>query len=133
VLLIVMTTATSACAHILGDENSSPEQFEVVVINNSDEPVYSVHSPPEATAPTGAIGAVRVGEERSIGIGVAAIGDEPGGCFDSHLWLLRSRTGRTYPQADEVSDYADEFEVIRHFAPDECTDQEQIIVEYDGP
>lgn len=124
----------AGCTSWFGDENTTPAQFEVVVVNNSDQPVYHVFGDVNATEPAGLFSATRSEEESAIRIGVAKVGDEPGGCFNDNLWLLVSRSGQRYRQGD-ISQYADDHEIIRHFRPGECTDQdqEQIVVEYDGP
>jgi hypothetical protein len=123
---------TSGCTDWFGDENTAPRPFEVVVVNNSDQPIYHVFGEADATEPEGRFSATRPEEESVIGIGVAKVGDELGGCFDDNLWLVVSRSGERYRQGD-ISEYADDLDIIRHFSPGECTDQEQIIVEYDGP
>lgn len=119
------------CAGWFGDENTSPARFEVVVSNQSDRDIYFAFGESGDTEPTGRFETVFPGEEFSLGFGVAAVGDEPGGCFTQPVWVLTSRSGQSYRQGD-ISEYADDFEVIRHFGTGECTDQEQIVVEYDG-
>jgi hypothetical protein len=69
---------TSACTGWFGDENSTPAKFEVVAVNQTDEPIYVVFGSADATEPSGRFSALRPGEERPIRIGVAAVGDEPG-------------------------------------------------------
>lgn len=102
-----------------------------MVANQSGRPIYYAFGDSDPDEPTGRFETVFPGEEFSLGFGVAAIGDEPGGCFKQALWVLTDRTGQTYEQGD-ISEYADDYEIIRHFSSGECTDQEQIIVEYDG-
>lgn len=120
------------CTDWFGDENTSPAQFEVVVSNQSDREIYYAFGESDATEPTGRFETVLPGEEFSLGFGVAVVGDEPGGCFTQPFWVLTSRSGRTYRQG-EISEYADDLGIIRHFSAGDCTDQEQITVEYDGP
>ena len=42
-----------------------------------------------------------------------------------------SRSGRTYQQGD-IAEFATDIEIIRHFRPGDCTDEEQIVVACDG-
>jgi hypothetical protein len=121
-----------ACAHPFGDENSAPSPFEVLVVNESGEPLYFTTTEPEVTEPGGRFSAVRSGEEVSIGMGRFGVEDRPGGCFDKHLWFFRSVSNRPYPQGTDISEHLDDIELVGHFLPGECTDQEQIIFEYDG-
>ena len=120
-----------ACTGWFGDENSTPAKFEVRAVNQTDRPIYVVFGPADATEPSGRFSAVRPREERPIRVGVAAVGDEPGGCFEHPLWLIASRSGQSYQQGN-IAEYADDLEIVRHFKPGECTDQEQIVVEYYG-
>ena len=129
---LAVCLVAGGCTDWFGDENTTPARFEVVVANHSDQPVYHVFGDADADEPTGRFSATRSEEASTIRIGVAKVGDDPGGCFDNNLWVLTSRSGQSFRQGD-ISEYAGDLEVIRHFSPGECTEQEQIIVEYDGP
>lgn len=92
--------------------------------------------PPEATEPSGRFG-VAPGLQLPIRIGLSSDdGGEPGGCFEEHLWALVSRSGQTYQQdiyqQGDISQYVDDYEIIEHFSPGDCTDRSEIRVEYDG-
>lgn len=132
-LTAIAALLTGACAYPFGDENTAPRQFEVLVANGTDQPIYFTSTQPDVTEPSGRFSAIRAGEERAIGIGVAAVGDEPGGCFDDHLWLFRTLSDQEYRQGTDISDHLDDVEIVGHFPAGDCTDEEQIVVEYDGP
>ena len=120
------------CASWFGDENSAPRPFDVVITNDSNDPIYYAFGSADAAQPSGRFETVYPGESFSLGRGSFESRDQVGGCFRRPLWVLTSRSGQIYQQGD-ISEYADDLEIIRHFSPGECTDQEQIIVEYDGP
>lgn len=125
-------TASGACGSWPPDENANRGNFEVLVVNNSEEHIYRVFGPPEATEPSGRFSVALPGQERRIRIGLSSDdGGETGGCFEEHLWLLVSRSGETYQQGD-ISEYVDDYEIIEHFSPGVCTDRTKIRVEYDG-
>lgn len=130
-LVVAASMVIGACGNWPPEENAIQGKFEVVVVNDSDQPIYRVFGSPEATAPSGRFEVAFPDRERRIRIGNATADDEPGGCFEEHLWLIVSRSDQAYQQGD-ISQYADDFEIIEHFRPGDCTDQEELRIEYNG-
>jgi hypothetical protein len=130
-LAVTATIVIAACGNWPPDENAIRGKFEVVVDNNSDKRVYRVFGAPDESEPSGRFGFALPGEEHRIRIGNATADDKPGGCFEQHLWLIVSRSDQDYQQGD-ISQYADDFEIIEHFRPGDCTDQEELRIEYNG-
>lgn len=141
-VIVTIVGITTSCDGLGGEGGAGPK-FYWVIVNDSDENIFSVSSqrdengvplpatPDQVSGNFG--GTILAGETAYLGQGSASIGDADGGCFNGqHGWIVRSRSGSGYAPRTPIDEFQDDLEILTYMPPLTCTDQEELVWEYSG-
>lgn len=117
----------SACEHPFGDEGAVFTELELVVRNDSDEPIYFVRGdagPPEMVR--GIINVVAPGESGTSGLGGERDDTVPGGCMEGQqVWIFRNVSEKSLRQGD-LPERMDDIEIVHHIPDGTCFDEDTV-------
>ena len=130
-----------------GEGGSDRPDFYWTIVNNSNETIFTVLQqgdratgviePGDPELPEGNFSvAFPAGEDVQFREGWAVAGDtSPGGCYNGQdRWVVRSRSGDLDSSwiGSPVNDVVEDLEVLWHIDGSMCTDQENLVWEYNG-
>lgn len=146
-LLVLAAAVASGCSPGNTEGGGARPEFYWTIVNNSDKPIFTVLQqgdratgviePGDPELPEGNFSAViPAGEDVQFQEGRAVAGDTaPGGCFSGQdRWVVRSRSGDTegFRVRSPVEGIVEDLEVLWYVSGGTCTDQDELIWEYDG-
>jgi hypothetical protein len=117
----------SACEHPFGDEGAVFTEFELVVYNDSDEPIYiAVAAAGPSDDVKGIVDAALPGDRATVGLGGERDDTVPGGCLNGQeVWVFRNLSDTPIRDRD-LPDRLGDIEVVHHIPDGTCFDEDTV-------